>query len=267
MIYKSDEKREPDIKAVYKTVDGTELPLWIYLPESIKEDVKTVICIHGGAWEAMRSGEIFDGQTMSYQADYFSRIGYIGAVISYRSIHTDGVTIKNLVEDCADAVSYLLKNYKFVNRENIILMGDSAGAQLAFALTEKSVLEIIPECAVLCNPVSKLDDARWRITSWQKEERIKYSPLFMVERVNEKTRFLLMHGDNDTVVNISDTEELYHRLKTLGADVEFKSVPNAKHAFILFNYESNDETVCRYMRFIDDFINRRQKGEKVWQNE
>lgn len=254
MKYISSEEREPDIKDIYKTVCGIKLPLWIYLPKEVKKDVKTVVCIHGGAWEAMHCGDTFNGQTMRFQADYFSKMGYIGVVISYRSINAGGATVKKLAGDCKDAVSYLIKNYKFVNPENIILMGDSAGAQLAFALTETGVLEKAPECAILCNPVSDLNLERWHITSPDKAERTKYSPIFMTDRINKKTRFLLMHGENDNVVDISDTERLYHLLKKSGATVLFKPVPGARHAFVLFGYESGDEEVCVYMEFIENFI-------------
>lgn len=259
MDYKSNMIREADIKAVYKTVGGIELPMWIYLPKKIRENANTVVCIHGGAWEAMRKDTKFDGQTMRWQADYYARMGDIGVVISYRSIYI-GTTIGQLAEDCADAVRYLVKNFEFVNSENVVLMGDSAGAQLAFALTKSGVLDITPKAAVLCNPVSDLNAEKWHMTSPNEPERIEYSPLSFANEINKRTRFLLMHGERDTVVNISDTEKLYNILKKCGADVRLEKVAEARHAFILFNYEEDDKTVCGYMETIDKFLENKNGG-------
>lgn len=253
MDYKSKEIRAADIKAVYKTVDGTELPVWVYLPKKIRENADTVVCIHGGAWEAMRKDTRFDGQTMRWQADYFSQRGDIGVVISYRSIYT-GATIRQLAEDCADAIAYLTDSFDFVNRERIVLMGDSAGAQLAFVLARDGVLDITPRAAVLCNPVSDLNEEKWHMTSPDESERTEFSPLNIADRVSRQTAFLLMHGENDTVVSISDTERLYELLKKQGIRVRFEKLAAARHAFILFNYEESDETVCGYMKIIDTFL-------------
>lgn len=253
MNYISKEIRDADIKAVYKTVNGTDLPIWIYLPKKIRKNADTVVCIHGGAWEAMRKETKFDGQTMRWQADYFSQKGDIGVVISYRSIYVDA-SIRQLAEDCADAVSYLVNEFDFVNRENIVLMGDSAGAQLAFILTQKGMLDFVPRAAVLCNPVSDLNEEKWHMTSKNEKERTEFSPVCITDKINTRTSFLLMHGERDTVVDISDTERLYELLKEHGKRVRFEALPAARHAFILFNYEEDDETVCGYMEKIEEFL-------------
>ena len=99
------------------------------MPEQKIQKPKTVICIHGGGWTTGIPFERnFDGGHMKYQADYFSKQGNIGVVISYRSLKS-GAHICDIVSDCADAINYLVENFEMVDKSNIVIMGDSAGAQ------------------------------------------------------------------------------------------------------------------------------------------
>lgn len=255
MEYSSDFIREPDIKAVYKMVDGFELPLWIYLPQGEFSNAETVVCIHGGSWEiGIQDDFIFDGLHMRYQADYYSKMGKIGVAISYRSVKT-GSTIKDLVGDCRDALKYLVEEFDFVNKEKIYLIGDSAGAHLCSTLIRKDDLPFKIKGAVLCNPVSDLTIDKWQHAAPDSmEERVKYSPLNFAREIDKECKILLMHGTEDDVVTIEDTEKLYNILKENGYNVEFVKIDGARHAFILFNYEADEKDICSYMDTINQCL-------------
>lgn len=255
MEYRSDFIREPDIKAVYKIVDGFELPLWIYLPQGDFSNAETVVCIHGGSWETgIQDDFVFDGLHMRYQADYYSKMGKIGVAISYRSVKT-GATIKDLAGDCVDALKYLADNFNFVDKEKVYLVGDSAGAQLCATLIRKDTLPFKIKGAALCNPVSDLTIDKWKHAAPDSlEERTELSPLNFAKEIDSDCKILLMHGTKDNVVPIEDTEKLYNILKENGYNVKFIKVKDAYHAFILFNYEAAESDICNYMDAINQYL-------------
>ena len=73
----------------------------------------------------------------------------------------------------------------------------------------------------------------------------------------QNPEFVLLHGDNDTVVNCKITERYCDSMKQQKNDCEYIPLPGAEHAFLLQGYRSKDEDVMRYMNMIDKFIEKR----------
>ena len=65
-----------------------------------------------------------------------------------------------------------------------------------------------------------------------------------------------MHGTADTIVDIKYTEELNNLLKSKGYKSELIKIPDAKHAFVLYDYAYPDEYVTNIMEQITDYINK-----------
>ena len=65
-----------------------------------------------------------------------------------------------------------------------------------------------------------------------------------------------MHGDCDTVVEIEDTYKFADKLKENDSICDMITIKGAKHAFVLFDYQSSDEQAESYMEMTLDFINR-----------
>ena len=69
--------------------------------------------------------------------------------------------------------------------------------------------------------------------------------------VGEKcAKFLFMHGTADVIVEIEYTEELHKKLLDCGHSSEFIKIPDAVHAFVLYDYKYPDEYVTNIMELI-----------------
>lgn len=114
---------------VYKTVDGEELKMDIYLPSHpIDGRAPLVMDIPGGGWmihnRAHRDG----------YAKCFAAMGAVVAVIDHRLCPK--VFFPENLGDCADAYNYLVDHADELNidPENITVTGDSSGGHLTACL-------------------------------------------------------------------------------------------------------------------------------------
>ncbi len=248
--------KEPNEKIIYKTVGNLSLPMNIYYPiDGLKEKNPTVICVHGGAWRTeVKDNEEWTSSWMDMNAKYYAQNGFVGIAISYRSIdYTEDTTVSDLVEDVFDAVRYIKENLPYVDCEKIIAIGDSAGGHLVSCLGISEDDFLRPQIVIACNPVLDCTREKWHYSEKTDEKRKKISPLYNIKKGN-LSKFLCMHGDNDTVVEIEDTYEFSEKLKENGGISDMITIKGAKHAFILFDYQSSDEEVQNYMGITMEFI-------------
>ena len=247
--------KEPNEKIVYKQIDNLNLPMNVYYPtDGLKEKNPVVLCVHGGAWKTdVKENEVWDSSWMDMNAKYYAQMGFVGIAISYRSIdYTENTTVSDLIEDVFDAMRYIKTNLSYVDCEKIIVIGDSAGGHLVSCLGISEDEFLRPQIVIACNPVLDCTKEKWHYSEPTHEKRIAISPLY---NVNGKTsKFLCMHGDCDTVVEIEDTYEFVEKLKRNGSVCEIITLKGAKHAFILFGYQSSDEEAESYMKMTMKFI-------------
>lgn len=240
----------PQIDGSYKTVDGVRLPIKMYIPEEKGENSKiAVLAIHGGSWYAVKKdSDTWNGSWMNYQAQYYADKGYTSAAISYRSINfNDETTVFDLIEDCKDAVKYMREQAEF---DKLIVMGDSSGGHLAVELGMDD--EVGVDIVVAANPVLDLTEESWKHTAKTEEDYKKASPAFNVKKVNAK--FLVMHGNKDTVVNYEISKKFCEDMTAAGCKADFVELDGINHAFILSRYVSTDEQINDYMSQIDKYI-------------
>ena len=120
---------------VYKTVEGENLHLDIYLPtitRDVTSSIPVLIFIHGGSWIEASKNNI----KRTFRQYVLTRLNQNGiAVVSvdYRLANKDYSHIQHQIADCKDAVRWVrLNGAKYgLNTENIGLWGASAGGQLA----------------------------------------------------------------------------------------------------------------------------------------
>ena len=200
---------EPKDKIIYKSIDGIDLPMFIYYPEKIDDDTKIVVTIHGGAWETgIADNKPWDGNMMCFHASKFSQLGYIGIAISYRSIKLEGVDILDLIDDCKDAIRYV-KNLEFSKNKKLIIMGDSAGAHLATMLGISKDEDVRPDCVIACNPVLECIN-RFEYASENLEHRFMASPLYA--NIEKSAKFFFLHGTEDKIVPPNDTVVMHQKM-------------------------------------------------------
>ena len=68
------------------------------------------------------------------------------------------------------------------------------------------------------------------------------------------TKFLIMHGGADTVVDCAISKKFCEDMTALGTQCDYVELEGVNHAFILSRYQSTDELINEYMGMIDEYI-------------
>ncbi len=250
--------KKADISIFYKNVNNLNLPLQVFLPENFNDanKYKTVIAIHGGGWYSLKETPYeWNGDWMANNVKYYTQKGYIGIVFSYRDLHfLPNGDVGDLLIDCRDAIEYIKTNFSFVDVENTLFMGDSAGGHLALSLVmclpDGVEPAIKPNKVVVYNPVTDCVSDKWRYCS---NDSIKYSPMHNIKRLD--LELLVMHGTADKVVSIDDSRAFAEKMKIAGNQVSIIEIPDAEHAFILFGYISKEKDVLKALELTDRCLN------------
>ncbi|MBR5239198.1 MAG: prolyl oligopeptidase family serine peptidase [Clostridia bacterium] len=246
-------KIKADVSVFYKTVDDLQLPLQVFFPDSFDQakSYPTVIAIHGGAWNSLKETPVdWDGGWMGNNVKYYQQKGYVGIVFSYRdfAICPDGVG--GILEDCRDAMEYIANTFSFVDANNILLMGDSAGGHLALCLAmnlpNHTPCALHPKKIAVYNPVTDCVSGLW---SYCAKEPNLYSPVHHPKKI--VADILLMHGLSDSVVSIEESRIFTQKMKEAGNQITMMEIPGAEHAFILFGYTNSEEGVLEALRLTD----------------
>ncbi|MBL8530181.1 MAG: alpha/beta hydrolase, partial [Hyphomonadaceae bacterium] len=224
---------------IYTTADalaGARRPLIIY--------------VHGGAWVTGTPRQMPSVLAM------LAAQGFVVASIEYR---LDGEQhFPNAIHDVKDAIRFLRANAREygVDPDHVGIWGDSAGGQLAALATlscgaeavappSREGMETISDCVQAgvswygvhdfstvptppgnTGPAPYLGCAEFRCPA---EVMARASPVTYVDRSDPP--MLLIHGLADTLVAVSQTEELEARLRTAGADVEAIYIADVDHGF------------------------------------
>ena len=242
-----------DISVFYKEIDGIKLPLQVFLPKGFEEkrSYPTVIAIHGGGWSSLKETPLnWDGGWMANNVKYYQRKGYVGIVFSYRDFTVCDDGVGGILQDCRDAMAYIAKEFSFVNQQEILLMGDSAGGHLSLCLAmnlpHQTPCALTPHKIAVYNPVTDCADGVW---SYCAEKSEWYSPMHHPKKVDAD--ILLMHGLSDSVVAIEDSREFTRAMKAEGNRITMVEIPDAEHAFILFGYTNDEANILEALHLTD----------------
>lgn len=181
------------------------------------------------------------------------------AQVSYRFAGANGNTIETCVTDCLDALRYLALNAPayHLDPNRFVIFGESAGGHLALmaALADSSAFpgdidgaafRVIGALA-LCPQTTLADRSAWGATDYVAGAGIyekllggtpettralaeKLSPLNWLNK--NSPRLLLIHGENDTVINIKNSLFMQQKADAVSADLTLLRVPGATHAFL-----------------------------------
>ncbi|KAF2508058.1 prolyl oligopeptidase family serine peptidase [Flavobacterium zhairuonense] len=200
----------------------------LYVPNGSLKDVPVVILLHGGSW-SMGGLEY----TNKHAQDIANK-GFVVANVDYRYIN-DTISAKDLLEDINIAVGYVSKNsskYGYAKR-GYHIVGISAGAHLAllYGYTKKNMKSI----TALCAP-SRLDSAEvlelrknsGHLDIIEKLAGAKINPNGNNPAVTKISPFsnisniptLLIHGNADNIVDVSQSQNLYNELKRKGVETK-----------------------------------------------
>jgi acetyl esterase/lipase len=224
----------------------------LYLPKADKP-LPVVLYVHGGGWE----GGSKDSGGMALALLYR---GFAVAACNYRlSKHA---VYPAQIEDCKAAVRWLRGNAQKYNldKDHIGAVGTSAGGHLVALLgTTADVPELegkgpFPKessrVQAVCDWFGPTDLAKMsppgvetpitRLLGGSILEKKKVAdlanPILFVDK--KDAPFLILHGDKDPLVPVSQSEMLHEALKKAGVESELCVVAGAGHNAQVFNEEN-----------------------------
>ena len=219
----------PDI--AYGELDRQTLD--IYTPRSSVEASPVVVFFYGGGW---RKGA---RKNYEFVASSLTEAGYAVVIPDYR-VFPD-VVFPAFVEDGAQAVAWVLNNagQHNVDPERVFLMGHSAGAHIAALLSlDQRYLAMhgvehgsIRALIGLSGPYDFLPiESGYLLDVFPEENRAASQPINFATAAAPPT--LLIHGEDDDIVDPANSESLAARLAQQGVDVSMRLYDDAGHARI-----------------------------------
>jgi acetyl esterase/lipase len=210
-----------------------------------------VVLVHGGYWQ-----QGYDRSIMNKLAEDLNRLGYTTWNLDYRRVGDPGGGWPGTFDDVAagiDHVRALADDYP-IDLARVAVVGHSAGGQLAIWAASRSTLPagspgigpaVSPAVVVSLAGVLDMETAATATdaagsaelrsstvavvggTPTQVPER--YEIVSPLRRIPVSVPQLLVHGDNDTTVPISQSQTYERAAVAAGTPATLISVPGAEH--------------------------------------
>jgi acetyl esterase/lipase len=224
----------------YTERDGKQITLDFY-QSAIYGRRPCVIVVHGGSWRGGNS------QQLPELNSELARQGFQVASINYRL--APKYKSPAPVEDIADALDFLKKNsYELkIDTNNFILLGRSAGAQLAlvaaYTLPTDNIRGVVnfygptdmirgyenPANPYIMDSRKVLEDFLGGPYSKVPQNYVSSSPVEIVSRSRRSVPTLIIHGRNDALVAFEHGERLQKKLDAAKIPNYLLSLPWATH--------------------------------------
>jgi len=227
----------------YRSFDGAEIEGWLYLPPGAEGTGKLpmILSIHGGPhgmYGYRYSGTFQFLVSRGYAVLALNPRGSTG----YGQKFTDGC-VNNWgggdYKDLMAGVDYVLKQYPQIDAERLGVMGGSYGGFMTnWVVTQTGRFKAAVSIASVSNLISfyatslyqDLVHAEFGGFPWEGknfETLWKWSPLRYVKNVTTPT--LLLHGEADNDVHITQAEEMYTALRRRGVPTRLIRYPREGH--------------------------------------
>lgn len=273
----------PDL--AYATYTGYQpLKLDLYLPKPSKQKHPLVMYVHGGSWiggTSRRAGtfENWPGVLASIAAR-----GYVVASINYRL--AGEAKFPAPAQDVKAAIRWVRQNAdKYgVDPSRVVIWGGSAGGHLAgLAGASCGVATLSPpadanaagpvsDCAqgvILWYPITDVETMEIRRPNGEGAVanmlgcQLRACPAGFARLASPVAHvdagdppFLIIHGDSDKTVPVSQSQNLYDALKAKGVDAELLIIPGVDHSFMGASPEANRATNTMVIARVNAFIDR-----------
>lgn len=222
--------------------DNARQTMDLYLPHRAVTKNTLLVFVYGGAW---RTGS---KNYYRYVGTYFARRGYTTLIPDYR-VYPD-VQFPEFIDDIALAIKTLEKS-NLATYEKIILVGHSAGAHTAAMLvvdpsyfTRFNIETPIESFIGLSGPYDLPFDAELTpIFETAINERDKTNPVTLSKNVPHLPPITLIHGREDTRVNIFHSERFATALSQRNVDAKLHILDHYSHA----------DTILSLLPFINIF--------------
>ena len=233
----------------YKAADGLNIHAYLTLPPQVAlngrpaKNLPLVVLPHGGPW-------VRDFVDFDWQAQVLASRGYVVLQPNYRGSSGYGRKFmdagngefgRKMQTDLSDGVRELVRQ-GLVDPKRVAILGASYGgyAALAGATIDTGVYNCAVSIAGLSDPrafVSYLLEStnnmdtpaivRWRQVLGDKSNWDDIAPVRQAAKAS--CPVLLIHGTDDTVVPINQSQRMESALKTAGKEVEFVTYKGQDH--------------------------------------
>ena len=229
----------------------------VYTPDNV-QNAPVVVFFFGGRWtEGDKSLYKFVGQALASR-------GIVTVVPNYRLYPQ--VRFPVFVEDGAKAVKWARQNAAGYGGDpaKLFVMGHSSGAHIAslLALNEQYLKAVggsrtwLKGMIGLAGPYNFLPitDPELRDIFGPPEKFEQSQPVFFADGQNAP--LLLLHGEDDKIVWVSNTRSLAKAVENAGGPVETVIYPKMSHTFIIGSLGSILNGRVDVLSHIDDFVKR-----------
>ncbi len=248
--------------------DGMKIPSLLTIPTGQElKNLPAILMPHGGP-------ESYDKIAFNYRAQFFASQGYLVIQPQFRGSSGFGSNHlyagrgewgQKMQDDLTDAVLDLAQSGK-INKDRVCIVGASYGgyAALAGAVFTPDLYK----CVVSINGVSDVEEMleeeednygsdHWVVAYWKEviaegdveEDHLEHiSPINHVTKINAPV--LLIHGEYDKVVPISQSEDMADKMEDEDKDVTFIELDKGDH------HLSNAVNRMKAMREIDKFLKK-----------
>jgi acetyl esterase/lipase len=212
------------VSIVYKTASGRDLRMHLFTPGAEKGGRPAALFFFGGDW---RTGDV---RAFLGQAEALADLGYVAALADYRVRCRDGTSPLDALEDAQAAFEWLRKasGELGADPERIVLVGASAGGQLALATAMLATPEHKPAALVLFNPAVNLV-ALAPLLGLDPAAAARVSPSALPVSALPPT--LVLQGGADGAIPIRDVEAFCDRARTAGRVCRVDAYPGEDHGF------------------------------------
>jgi acetyl esterase/lipase len=241
-----------DRDIVFATIDGHDLKLDIAYPKDNKGNLPAIVYIHGGGFSG--------GEKPTNQTVFFAKNGFVGIAVDYRL--SGEAKFPAAIHDCKTAVRWTRANAEKygIDPDRIGVIGESAGGYLAAMMgtsggdsylegdkiysgnssTVQAVVDLFgPTDFARMNDIpTEMDhnaanspESQFLGKLIQEDPELvkKANPITYVDATDPPT--LMIHGENDNLVIIQQSELLYNALSKAGVKTRLVRVKNAGHGF------------------------------------
>jgi dipeptidyl aminopeptidase/acylaminoacyl peptidase len=259
-------------KLTVKARDGLKIPTLVTIPRASLSKMKNLPAIlmpHGGPAN-------YDTKEFYWKAQALANEGYLVVQPQFRGSSGFGYEHKHagygewgakMQDDLTDTVLQLAKQ-GIINKDRVCIVGASYGGYAALA--GGAFTPDLFKCVVSVSGVSDLPDMmarekydygsnHWVVSYWDEiisnsngsdEILEKISPSNFAE--NFKAPTLLLHGEDDHVVRIDQSELMYKQLKKAGKEVKFVELDGGDHQ--LSSAENRNKALKEIVSFVNKYI-------------
>lgn len=253
----------------FKARDGLMIPAILTVPNSRidnLENLPTVVLPHGGPASQDRVGFDYMAQALASRGYFVIQPQFRGSTGFGKAHHEAGWGQwgKGMQDDLSDAVKVFSK-LGYVDPKRVCIVGASYGGYAALA--GASFTPEVYQCAVSIAGVSHLpkmlaaDKRRygrksWLLDYWNRsilagdydEGTLKeLSPYYSAEKI--KIPILLIHGEDDDIVEYEQSKLMYKAIKKARGDVSLVKLKNDDH--YLQNGATRIQAVKEMVEFVD----------------